>query len=223
MTNPTFHRGTFPVPVRRTYMKKLFSPISLAAAPLALLAACSSQPSNDADPAAEDGSSTAAPAGPAASKPSAPAAPDDTAQAADILSLAGLGDLRIGEAVPAGSSWGEKGAQVSDACRVLSSPDYPGAYAIAEGGKVRRISLGQQSTVTLAEGIGPGASEAAVKRHFPFPETPHKYVEAPAKYLTAPNAGSGASALRFEIGSDGKVSQIHVGTMPVLGYVEACS
>lgn len=58
---------------------------------------------------------------------------------------------------------------------------------------------------------------------FPFPATPHKYEEAPAKYLTAPNVASGEPALRFEIGRDGKVSLIHVGTMPVLGYVEGCA
>ena len=55
------------------------------------------------------------------------------------------------------------------------------------------------------------------------PVVPHKYGAAPAKYLTAPNAPSGDSALRFEIGSDGKVSLIHVGTMPVLAYVEGCA
>ena len=212
-------------------MKKLLSPISLALVPLALLAACSSQSSNDKESA--EGSSAATPAEPRAKALPADAADKDAAdktappvkkaQSANMLSLAGLGDLRIGEAVPAASSWGEMGAQASDVCRVLSSPDYPGAYAIAEGGKVRRISIGPRSPVKLAEGIGAGASEADVKKYYPFPATPHKYVDAPAKYLTAPNAASGAPALRFEIGSDGKVSQIHVGTMPVLGYVEACS
>ena len=86
------------------------------------------------------------------------------------------------------------------------------------------MSVGQRSDVKLIEGIGAGASEAEVKAAFPgFVETPHKYVEAPGKYLTAPNGDSGDSALRFEIGADGKVSQMHVGTAPVLGYVEACS
>ena len=56
-----------------------------------------------------------------------------------------------------------------------------------------------------------------------FREEPHKYVDAPAKYLTAPNADSGGPALRFEIGQDGKVSLIHVGLMPVLAYVEGCA
>ena len=55
-----------------------------------------------------------------------------------------------------------------------------------------------------------------------FRAEPHKYEDAPAKYLTAPNAASGDVALRFEIGHDGKVSLIHVGMAPVLYYVEGC-
>ena len=53
-----------------------------------------------------------------------------------------------------------------------------------------------------------------------FREEPHKYEDAPAKYLTAPNSANGDPALRFEIGRDGKASLIHVGTMPVLGHVD---
>ncbi len=131
--------------------------------------------------------------------------------------------MRIGEPVPAGSGWAEHGAQASDTCRIVTSPDYPGAYAIVEAGKVRRISLGARSDVKLSEGIGVGATEADVRKWFGgFRESPHAYVEG-GKYLTAPNAKSGDPALRFEIDSDGKVSEIHVGTMPVLGYVEGCS
>ena len=193
---------------------------TLTLIPLALLAACSSQSSPDAEPAADETVSVT-PATPMAPEKTAPASPP--APSANTLSLAGLGDLRIGAAVPATSRWQEEGAQASETCRVLTSPAYPGSYAIAEGSKIRRISIGEGSPVKLAEGIGPGASEADVKLHFPFPATPHKYADAPAKYLTAPDAASGQSALRIEIGSDGRVSQIHVGTMPVLGYVEACS
>ena len=192
----------------------------LTLAPLVLLAACNSQPAPESAP--EDQAADALPVPPVEPKAS-PAAPEQAAPDPNILRLEGLGDLRIGEKVPAGSSWAVRGAQASDACLVLSSPDYPGAYAIVEGDKVRRISIGQRSRVKLVEGIGPGATEAEVTQYFPFPATPHKYVDAPGKYLTAPNASSGDPALRFEIGSDGTVSQIHVGTMPVLGYVEACS
>lgn len=195
---------------------------SLTLLPLVFLAACSSQSSSDAEPAADETVSVT-PAPPMAPEKTAPASDPAPSATTPTLTIAGLGDLRIGQAVPAGSSWSEKGAQASDVCRVLSSPDYPDTYAIVEEGEVRRISISKGSKVRLAEGIGPGATEAAVKKHFPYPATPHKYVDAPGKYLTAPDAADGTPALRFEIGSDGTVSQIHAGTMPVLGYVEACS
>jgi hypothetical protein len=141
-----------------------------------------------------------------------------------VLTLEGLGALRIGEAVPAGSSWGERGAQIPGPCRTISSPEFPGVHAIVEEGEVRRITVGGRSRVKSTEGIGIGASEAEVRAAFPsFREEPHKYVDTPAKYLTAPNAADGDPALRFEIGPDGKVNLMHVGTMPVLGYVEACA
>lgn len=184
---------------------------------LALAAAGCSQPAEQAP--ADD--TAAAPAPPVPAEPSPAPSP---AASADTLTLTGLGALRIGEAVPAGSSWAERGAQESDTCRTVSSPDYPGVYAIVEDGRVRRISAGQRSSVALAEGIAAGAREDAVRAAFPaFREEPHKYVAAPAKYLTAPGAGSGDPALRFEIDAGGRVMQIHVGTMPVLGYVEGCS
>jgi hypothetical protein len=141
-----------------------------------------------------------------------------------VLTLEGLGALNIGEPIPAGSSWRERGAQIPGSCSTVSSPDFPGAYAIVEQGEVRRITIGERSKVKLVEGIGTGASEAEVRAAFPsFREEPHAYVEKPAKYLTAPNSTTGNSALRFEIGGNGKVSSVHVGTMPVLGYVEGCA
>ena len=125
--------------------------------------------------------------------------------------------------MPVGGSWGERGAQTGDACRTVSSPEYPGVYAIVENGNVQRITLGQASTVKLAEGVGVGSTEQDVRKWFAgFREEAHKYEAAPAKYLTAPNAANGSSALRFEIGADGKVKLIHVGVMPVLAYVEGC-
>lgn len=192
--------------------------LALVAIAAAACAACSQEP---APPAPEPTATAASPAPPiatpASTTPSATPSPN-------TLALAGLGDLRIGEPLPAGSTWAERGAQASDTCRTVSSPDYPGVYAIVEGGRVRRISAGERSAVELAEGIGVGASEAEVREAFPgFRDEPHAYVAAPGKYLTAPGAESGDPALRFEIGADRKVTEIHVGTMPVLGYVEACS
>lgn len=147
-----------------------------------------------------------------------------TPSSTKVIGLEGLGDLRIGAPVPKNSSWAERGAQIDEACRTVTSPDYPGVYAIVTDGKVGRITVGQQSDVKLVEGVGVGTTEKDVKKWFAgFREEPHKYEDAPAKYLTAPNAASGDPAVRFEIGQDGKVKMIHVGTMPVLGYVEGCA
>ena len=188
---------------------------------LLCLAACSPEPANSPDAAPANESAPAAAPAPAAPTPSAPAEPQPTANA---LTLEGLGALKIGQPVPADSGWAERGAQASETCRIIGSPDFHGAYAIVENGLVRRITIGERSGVKLAEGIGVGATEAAVRDAFPgFREAPHEYVGPPAKYLTAPNAADGDPALRFEIGDDGKVSLIHVGTMPVLGYVESCA
>ncbi len=197
---------------------------AFAASALAItlvLAACS--PAPDTRPAG--GSDPPAPA-PQAQPPASPptTAPPPSATGSKVLGLEGLADLRIGQPVPVGSRWAARGAQASDSCTTVSSPDYPGVYAIITEGKVRRITVGQRSDVKLVEGIGVGATEAQVRQWFAgFREEPHKYVEAPAKYLTAPNAASGDPALRFEIGADGRVSLIHIGMMPVLGYVEGCS
>lgn len=205
--------------------------LAVAALALGLIACSSGTPGNEAgeaqgvnvalpDPAAND---AAAPVAEASGNVIVPA-PRPAPAGANVLTLEGLGPLRIGEPVPEGSGWAERGAQISDACRTVSAPDHPGVYAIVEDGRVRRITVGQSSDVRLIEGIGAGASEAEVRSAFPgFRETPHKYVDAPGKYLTAPNAASGDPALRFEIGADGRVSLIHVGTMPVLGYVEGCA
>lgn len=203
---------------------KYESTLSLTALILtAAMAGCS--PAPDA-PLAEETAATGEPETTATVGASpAPSAVTATTPASDhTLRLEGLGALNIGEPVPEQSGWKERGAQASDECRIISSPHYPGAYAIVEGGKVRRITIGEGSDVKLAEGIGVGASEAEVKSWFGgFREEGHAYENAPAKYLTAPNARSGDPALRFEIGQDGKVSFIHVGTMPVLGYVEGCA
>jgi hypothetical protein len=195
--------------------------LPLAIALPVLLAACSSE-APQADPATAPASESAADE--MASE--APPAPSESASpaATRTLTLEGLDDLVIGRPVPTSSDWKMRGAQASDECLTYSSPRFPGVYAIVEDKAVRRITVGQGSDVRLVEGIGVGASERTVMAQFAgFRSEPHKYEQAPAKYLTAPNAGGKDSALRFEIGSDGKVSLIHVGTSPTLEYVEGCA
>lgn len=203
-------------------MKQLVAFTAPALLALSLAACSGTEPTGGAS-ATGTTEATAEPSSPSASASEAAVA-EPVHAANKVLGLEGLGDLRIGRAVPKGTSWAQQGAQTGDACRTISSPDYPGVYAIVEQGKVRRITVGKRSDVKLAEGIGAGASEAEVQKWFAgFREEPHKYEDAPAKYLTAPNAASGDPALRFEIGHDGNVNLMHVGTMPALGYVEGCS
>ena len=206
---------------------------ALTAAAVLALAACSqaADEPTDAEIAAEesaaattdDSAMTGTPGAtpPAATGTPTPPASGTPSRAAKVLALEGLGDLVIGKPVPAGSSFKLRGAQASDTCLLYSSPDYPGVYAIVEKNQVRRISVGKGSDVKLVEGVGVGATEAKVKEWFGgFRATPHEYVDPPAKYLTQPGNDP---RLRFEIGADGRVSLIHAGLMPQLGYVEGCA
>lgn len=188
--------------------------VSLVTAGALALAACSSPADTKAD-VAPAGDTTATAGG-----PPSPATVSPVARA-DVLSLERLGDLVIGKPVPSGSSFAERGAQIDESCRTVSSPTYPGVYAIVENGEVRRISLGERSDLKLVEGVGVGATEAEVLKAFPgFEASPHKYVAAPGKYLTQPGDDP---RLLFEIGENGRVSLIHAGLMPQLGYVEGCA
>lgn len=183
-------------------------PLALAG----LIAACSSPDApSEASPEATPGASQPTPTVPAASRT------ED-----GVLTLEGLGDLAIGKPVPAGSSFSRGGDPMPGSdCRMLSSPDYPGVYALVEGGTVRRITAHEGSQVKLIEGIGVGSTEDAVLAAFPgFQSESHKYVGGRAKYLTQPGSDP---RLRFEIGEDGRVSDIHVGENPQLSYVEGCS
>lgn len=183
--------------------------------PLALLAACSPEAE---EPVADENIATDI-----AAQPPDPASPEPgTVVDANTLTLEGLGELRIGQPIPAGGGFTSRGAQIpGTTCRTLSSPDYPGVYAMTIDGELRRITVSDDSEVSLVEGIGTGATEAEVRNAFPsFKESPHKYLAAPGKYLTQPGADP---RLHFEIDTDEKVSLIHVGALPELTWVEGCA
>lgn len=186
-----------------------------SAALLAALTACSSEPAPapEATSEAPDTSSFESDGRVPLSAPTDPM----------TLSPMGLGTLAIGAAPPADSGWNEDDVQLSDSCRTLHSDKYPESYAMSDGNAVRRITVGMGSSVKTAKGIAPGASEADLRAAYPgLAEEPHKYVEAPAKYLTL-LPKDGAPGLRFEIDREGKVNLIHAGEMPWLGYVEGCA
>lgn len=138
-----------------------------------------------------------------------------SAVAKKTMTPEGLGGLRIGETMPAG--W-----QREEGCRDLAGEGWHNAYAMASGGVIRRISVRAGSGVTLAEGIGPGTSEAALVAAIPgLRSEPDKYLPAPAKVLTVPFSGAGPT-LRFDIGPDGRIAQMSAGLMPEIGLVEGC-
>jgi hypothetical protein len=175
-----------------------------------LLAGCGSEPAAERAEPEPDAPATAE-----------PAAPAPTVASAKTLTLEGYGGLTIGRPVPAGSPWAARGAQIPGGCTTISAPDWPGTYAIVEDNVVRRITVSDESDAKLLEGIGPGSTEAQIRAEFPsFVAEPHKYVEAPAKYLTQPGDDP---RLRFEIDAEGKVSMVHVGMKPTLEYVEGCA
>lgn len=194
-------------------MKAALVGASLAAL---LLTGCGSEPAAErADPEA------AAPVATEGQVTADPAPPTPVQTSPETLTLEGYGGLTIGKPVPAGAPWAARGAQIPGGCTTISAPDWPGAYAIVEENVVRRITVSDKSEAKLLEGIGPGSTEAQVRKAFPsFVAESHKYVDAPAKYLTQPGDDP---RLRFEIDAEGKVSLVHVGVMPTLAYVEGCA
>ena len=212
--NHLLHSSVKPV-MKHLLSTTIFAPVLAAvlAPALALsLAACSSEPA----PAPEPSDSAAG---------QVPLSASQGASTADPMTLspAGLGALAFGAAPPAGSGWQDDDVQLSDSCHTLHSADYRESYAMSDGSVIRRITVSMGSPVTTAKHIGPGASEADVRKAYPYlEEEPHKYVAAPAKYLTWLPQGGGPG-LRFEIDQDGIVSLIHAGEMPWLGYVEGCA
>lgn len=187
---------------------------------LLLLGACSQQTASPGQGSTE-----------AASPSGESEAPNPTASSAwksvrdpNVLTPQGLGAIEVGEAPPATLKPAGKpaGAQVSDGCRIY--PDTARrVYAMTDGKVVARVTAMGGSPVRTAEGIAVGASEAAVRQAYPQAvETPHKYAEAPAKYLDW-RPGGGTMGLRFEIDARGRVGAIHAGREPEIEYVEGCA
>lgn len=187
---------------------------------LPLLAACAEERAPEPVP-----SPTPAPPAPAP-------APSPTPLAA--LTPDGWGPLRIGmtrdqvEAV-LGSDAEPDAAGGPDpaACDQFRPARAPaGLLVMVEDGRLTRVSLIRDAAIRTDRGLGLGATVEAVQQAYrgAIRSEPHEYLAPPGRYLTYRHDGGGADArgIRYEIGTDGRVTAIHAGGRAIT-YSEDCA
>ena len=165
-----------------------------------------------------------------------PATPVTPPTPADQLTAQGFGPLRIGmtraEVIAA---MGENdnpnaiGGPDPASCDMFHPARAPeGLYVMVEDGVLTSVQLASTSVLKTDRGLGIGDTALAVKQAYGADArvTPHKYVDAPAEYITvwttADHDGPAARGIRYNIGADGRVQAIAVGGPSIL-YVEGCA
>ncbi len=209
---------------------------------LALLAACGGEDDTQAEHVtdAEKIAPQPAPAPDFDSNAEASSGGADDAADPEALSANGWKNLRIGmtrqeveAAYGPDANPNAVGGPEPDKCDEFRPEDAPDGFLLmVTDGKLARISLIRDASVKTGEGFGLGASAEDVKAAYGDAAmvSPHKYVEAPAQYITVWQADRSQEAyvedpaargLRYVIGRDGKVERIHAGG-PAIQYVEGC-
>jgi hypothetical protein len=191
----------------------------------------------------ETSSASAADSAASAAGPNTSSGGDTSAQGRDSaaattgrLTAEGWGPLRIGmtraQVVAAAgpdanpSAVGGPDPESCDQFRPRSAPQ--GLLVMVERDTLTRISLSRNAAVMTDAGFSVGDTAPAVQRHYARTAdvTPHKYLSAPAKYITVWTRGRppapSARGIVYEIGSDDRVSHVHAGG-PSIQYVEGCS
>ncbi len=169
-----------------------------------------------------------------------PAPVEQTAIDPNALTGEGWGALRIGmtraemvTAVGEDRNPNAVGGAEPDLCDQLRPARAPDDMIVMlRNNVVSRISLVGASDINTDRGFGPGDSAATVKGAYGDQAivSPHKYLEAPAEYITIWTHGGGADyvsdpaarGIRYEIDSDGNVQAVHAGD-EAIQYVEGCS
>ena len=188
---------------------------------VATLAACGGEP---------ESSSPAAGSPP----PESAAASSDPEPTGELLTPDGWGPLRIGmslaEVVAAAGPDANPdavGGPVPGECDEFRPRDAPaGVLVMVEHGVLTRISVSRNRDIATPEGIRVGDPASGVLAAYGSRARvePHKYVEAPARYITVWREGSAESdprGIRYEVGPDGIVAHLRAGG-PSIEYVEGC-
>lgn len=198
--------------------------VSVLAAAL-VLAACS--PEHDAG---EPASAPQAGSEAATQAPSVPLGPGGAPIFVTPLTQDGWGEVKIGmsheQAVQALGGKVKPDASTQDdtwrACHMIAAAEPEGLFVMVENGKVTRITARTPAIRTDAQ-LKVGDPKDRVLGTYPdlLKREPHKYQEPPAEYLTW-WAKPDQSGIRYSIGQDSLVQEIHAGG-PSIRYVEGCS
>lgn len=198
--------------------------VALGSVAVLSLAACNAPPPEPAD----------APAAPSA--PTSPMEPGAPVSAADKLTAQGFGPLHIGmtraevEAALGPDSDPEAvGGPDPASCDMFRPARAPeGLLVMVENGVLTSVWLSRNTSVETDRALNIGDPAAEVKRVYGAAAevVPHKYVDAPAEYITvwstADHQSPAARGLTYEIGQDGRVESI-AGGGPSIQYVEGCA
>lgn len=151
-----------------------------------------------------------------------------------VLTAEGWGPLRIGmtraEVVAAAGEDANPeavGGPEPEVCDELRPREAPaGMRVMLEQGRLTRISVARNAEVRTPEGFGVGSPAAEIRTAYGAraEATPHKYLDAPAEYLTVWTVaaeGPAARGIVYEIGTDGRAAQVHAGSSSIR-YVEGC-
>lgn len=167
---------------------------------------------------------------------SAPPTPQTSPTPTNALTAEGYGSLRIGmtradviAAMGATDNPDGVGGPDPESCDMFHPSRAPeGLYVMLEHGVLTSIHLASDSLLKTDRVLGIGDAAATVKQVYgPDAEvSPHKYADAPAEYITVwttPDHDSAAArGVRYNVGTDGRVQGIAVGSPSIL-YVEGCA
>lgn len=167
--------------------------------------------------------------------PTPPEQPSSSAPGANVLTAQGFGPLRIGmtraeveAALGPDSDPKSVGGPDPASCDMFRPARAPeGLSVMLENGVLTSVWVSRDAAVETDRGLNVGDTAAEVRRVHGSAAVaePHKYVEAPAEYLTvwstADHSSAAARGLKYEIGLDGKVQTIAAGG-PSISYVEGC-